>query len=283
MRTFLIAFIFCPLVSLSQDFHFSTKLGISGYQGDLQAKPVSFAGFLGSLGVRYDLTEHFSLRSYLTLTSLSADDKKGTTSMRDRNLNFKTKLFDFEAGIQYSLFDMNNVWWTPYAFAGVGLFHFNPFTNDADGNKTFLQPLSTEGQGFIDGKPNYKLTQFSIPMGIGAERMLNEDMRVGLEIGYRKIFTDYLDDVSDSYVDQNALLSARGQTAVDLAYRGDEIHVGSSYPAAGTNRGNPKNKDGYFYIGATFTVRFWFDKYKQIAGLPSSGKSKKVGCPATRY
>lgn len=276
--------ILAPAVAMSQNFHFSARLGAAGYQGDLKAKTVSLSqsSFMGALGVRYDLSEHLSLRTFFTFTSLRADDKKGTASMQNRNLNFKTKIIDWEGGVQYSFFDLNNVWWTPYVFAGIGVYHFNPYTHDLDGNKTFLRPLSTEGQGFITGKSNYALTQFSIPLGIGAERMLNEDMRVGLEMGYRKLFTDHLDDVSTSYVDEALLLNARGETAVDLAYRGDEHHNGT-YPLAGTERGNPKYKDGYFYVGLTFTLRFYFDKYKQIAGLPSSGKQKKVGCPATRY
>jgi hypothetical protein len=108
----------------------------------------------------------------------------------------------------------------------------------------------------------------------------NEDMRLGLEFGYRKTFTDYIDDVSTSYVDQTSLLNARGQTAVDLAWRCDE-KSGGSYPAAGTVRGNSKNKDGYYYVALTYTLRFFFDKYKQIVGLPSV-KPKKLGCPESR-
>ena len=131
------------------------------------------------------------------------------------------------------------------------------------------------------GVKNYKLMQFSIPFGFGAEYSLNEDMRLGIEFGYRKTFTDYIDDVSTVYVDQTSLLNARGQTAVDLAWRGDE-KGGSPYPAGGTTRGNSKNKDGYYYVAITYTVRYFFDKYKQIVGLPSVRKPKRVGCPASR-
>jgi hypothetical protein len=55
-----------------------------------------------------------------------------------------------------------------------------------------------------------------------------------------------------------------------------------SYPAAGTPRGNNNQKDGYYYIAITYTVRYFFDRYKQIVGLPSGKKEKRVGCPATR-
>lgn len=284
MKKLLLITCLLPFLAIAQNFHFATRLGLANYQGDLKKSSVSLsqAKLLFSLGVRYDLSEHIMARSYLTLSGLTADDKKGTNVMKQRNLNFHSKIFDWEISGQYSFFSLNEKWWTPYIYAGVGLFHFNPSTKDANGNKTFLKPLSTEGQGFMPGIKEYKLWQLNIPFGIGAEYSLNEDMRVGLEMGYRKLFTDHLDDVSDNYVDQSRLLTARGQTAVDLAYRGDEVGAGS-YPSPGINRGSSKNKDGYYYIAVTYTLRYFFDKYKQIAGLPSSGRSKKVGCPATRY
>jgi hypothetical protein len=202
--------------------------------------------------------------------------------MQQRNLNFTSKIVDWELTGQYHLFSFNEKWWSPYVFAGIGLFHFNPYTNDSAGVKTLLKPLSTEGQGFIPGARNYGLWQFSIPFGFGAEYSLDEDTRVGLEFGYRKIFTDYLDDVSRDYVDESALLAARGQKAVDLAWRGDEKN-GGSYPAGGITRGNPKLKDAYYYISITFSRRLVLDQYKEIAGMPSGKKGKKSGCPATRY
>jgi hypothetical protein len=125
------------------------------------------------------------------------------------------------------------------------------------------------------------LTQLSIPLGFGALYALNEDIRVGLELGYRKTFTDYLDDVSGEYYDEAALFAAKGQIAADVAYRGDEVG-GPPYPAAKTPRGSAKYKDGYYYAAITITVRSFIDQYKRIAGLPSYKKDKKVGCPANR-
>jgi len=284
MKKLLYLFCSLPFFANSQNFHFSARIGVAGYQGDLKANAISLSQnkFMGSIGARYDLTEHISARSYITLTSLQADDKKGTETMKLRNLNFKTKLLDWELTGQYNFFSLNNRWWTPYAFAGIGLFHFNPYTTDASGNKVLLQPLSTEGEGFITGVKEYKRTQFSIPLGFGADYALNEDMRLGLEFGYRWIFTDQLDDVSGNYVDETALRNARGQTAVDLAWRGDEKGA-APYPAAGTTRGNDKFNDGYYYVAVTYTVRLVFNQYKEIAGLAGGKKQKKSGCPATRY
>jgi len=283
MKGLVLAFCFLPFISIAQNFYFSGRLGLAGYQGDLKAKAITLSQTkpMFSIGARYDLSEHIAARSYITLASLTGDDKKGNAIMQQRNLNFKSKLFDWEMTAQYSLFSLNDRWWTPYVFAGIGVFHFNPYTKDSADHKTFLKPLSTEGEGFMTGVDNYKLMQFSVPLGLGAEYSLNEDMRLGLEFGYRKTFTDYIDDVSTVYVDENALLNARGQTAVDLAWRGDE-KGGAPYPAAGYPRGNSSHKDGYYYVALTFTVRYFFDQYKQIVGLPSVRKPKRVGCPASR-
>jgi len=283
MKKLFFVLFYSPFFVAAQNFHFAARLGLAGYQGDLKANSITLSQskFMGSLGAHYDLSEHFTARSYLTLASLGADDKKGTAAMQERNLNFKTKLFEWELAAQYNLFSLNNRWWTPFVFAGIGIYHFNPYTKDTADNKYFLKPLSTEGQGFVQGADNYKLTGFSIPLGFGATYSLNEDMRLGIEFGYRKIFNDYLDDVSGSYVDQAALLSAKGQTAVDLAWRGDELKP-NPYPAGGTIRGNTKERDGYYFIAVTYTVRYFFDKYKEIVGIPSGRKEKRVGCPATR-
>lgn len=284
MKKLLLLSWFLPLLATAQNFHFSARLGTAGYQGDLTRSSFSLSGLrlMGSLGARYDLTERIAVRSHLTLTGVKADDKKGSPGMQARNLNFKSGIFEWEAAVQYSFLNPNESWWIPYAYAGIGFFRFKPTTKDENGNKVSLQPLGTEGQGVLTGVKKYSLTQFCIPFGFGIERSLNEDMRVGLEMGYRFLLTDYLDDVSGNYVDEAVLLGAKGQQAVDLAYRGDEVGAGP-YPVGGTARGSAKSKDGYYYIALTYTVRYFFDKYKQIAGLPAYKNNKKAGCPATRY
>jgi hypothetical protein len=283
MKHLLAIILFLPCTVFSQNFHFSGRLGVAGYNGDLKAHSITLSQthILGSIGMQYDLSEHIAARSYLTFTGLRGDDKKGTVSMQERNLNFKTKLFEWEVSAQYNIFSLNDKWWTPYVFAGIGIYHYNPYTKDTAGNQVFLKPLSTEGEGFIAGVNDYKLTGVSIPIGVGFSYALNEDMRLGLEFGYRKTFTDYLDDVSTNYVDKSALLTARGQTAVDLAWRGDEYN-GAPYPVGGRERGHANQQDGYYFIALTYTVRYFFDKYKQIVGLPGGRKEKRVGCPANR-
>jgi hypothetical protein len=284
MKNLFLSILFLPLLAASQDFHFSSRIGMMGYSGDLKKNAFSFSQskLMLSLGARYDLTEHIMARSYITYGAVKASDKKGEGFMLQRNLDFSSKILDWELGAQYNILNLNEHWWTPYVFAGVGLYHFKPYTTDIADNKTFLKPLSTEGQGFATGVPDYKLTQFNIPLGFGVDYLLGEDHRIGLEFSYRKLFTDHLDDVSNRYVNEADLLNARGGTAVELAYRGDEVGR-PQYPTGGTVRGNPESKDGYYYIAFTYTFRFWFNKYKETSGIPGGKKDRKVGCPSSGY
>ena len=284
MKKLLLLLCFVPLMRFSQNLFVSLRAGLSNYQGDLQDKGFTFkkSKFIGSLGVRHDLSEHITLRSYLSFTKLSGDDKLSKSSFaRARNLNFTSSLQELEVSAQYNIFSLNDKWWTPYVFAGIGIFHYKPYST-YNGNKVFLQPLSTEGQGVVSGVKSYKLTQFTIPFGVGAEYALNEDIRIGLEFGYRKTFTDYIDDASNRYVDYTTLLNAKGQTAVDLAYRGDELPGGAPYPTGGTLRANEKKKDAYYFTTLTITFRPFVDQYQRTSGIASMKKKKKVGCPGIR-
>lgn len=141
----------------------------------------------------------------------------------------------------------------PYIFAGIGLFHFDPYTYDSDNKKTFLRPLSTEGQGLAayPQKKTYSLTQFCMPFGAGWKVNFHERWDIIYEIGYRVLFTDYLDDVSTTYIDPQELLAAKGPKAVELAYRAKPPFS----QGEGDQRGNPGVKDWYFFSGVKLLIR----------------------------
>lgn len=239
----------------AQRFSLDLYAGATNYQGDLQDKRYTFdqAHFAGGLGLSYVLNDHFSARTAFFLGKLSADDKYGRNW--ERNLNFSTTLTELQLGIEYYLKPLAYHSFSPYVFAGVALYHYNPYTFDATGTKYFLKPLSTEGQGFIDGKDNYSLTGFSIPFGGGLKLALSGNIKVGIELTLRKTFTDYLDDVSTTYADPVLLGANRGPKAVELAFRGDELKPPGTYPADGSTRGGADLKDWYYFTGITVSFR----------------------------
>jgi hypothetical protein len=248
-----------PCIVHAQKFHVDLFGGFSNYQGDLQEKRFTTAQAKRAVGVglRYDLSNHFSVRTNLTYAAIGANDKYNALSdLRARNLNFTTKITEGNVLLDYNILNLNYHKLTPYVFGGVAVFHFNPYTNDSLGNKTYLRPLSTEGEGLAayPNRKEYQLTQFAIPFGAGIRWKFTENIILSYEFGLRKTFTDYLDDVSTTYIDQNALAAAKGATAVELAYRGDELKNGSTYPAEGTIRGGSKYKDWYYFSGVTISI-----------------------------
>lgn len=259
----------------AQDFHLTLFGGISNYNGDLQSKRFTFqqAGPAFGVGALYEITDKLYLRANVTFGKVMGNDTK-SLSYKARNLSFSSPVTDIHLGLEYDLLNLYENSLTPFVFAGVSAFHFNPSTIDSAGRKIFLQPLGTEGQGFIQGRSKYNLTQLSLPFGGGLKLALSENVRVRFEVGLRKTFTDYLDDVSSTYADQTLLLANNGQRAVDLAYRGDELKgTGTTYPAAGVQRGNPKTKDWYYFTGLGISFRL-------APKFESNGKNK-TGCPAS--
>jgi len=272
----------------SQKLHLNLFAGIANYKGDLQYNPNSGKQFTlrqpkmaVGLGAEYEITDKIFLRGGLTIGKITADDKKGRDSSQlPRNLNFTSSITDGMLGVGYYITNPNTHFINPYVFAGIAYYHFNPYTYDTSNRneKIYLKPLSTEGQGFVAGKEDYKLSQFSIPFGGGLKFSLTDNFRVGIEVSMRKTFNDYLDDVSGSYVDEALLLTNRGPQAVELAYRGDELKTGSTtYPAGGSSRGTTITSDWYYFTGLTLSYRLG----NGSGGGEGGGKKNKLGCPTS--
>jgi len=281
MRKLIVLLLFVPLFAVAQSpLQLTVFAGASNYQGDLQPKRFTLAqsNLAVGLGLRYELNSNFALRGELRYGHLEANDKNNTGDLQRRNLNFDTKLYEASGLLEYSFNDLSEKAFTPYVFAGLAVYHFNPYTLDSNGVSHWLRPLNTEGQGLAQ-YPNrkvYKLNQFAVPFGFGVRIRANELVNVGFEVGARKLFTDYIDDVSTTYVDQQTLLNARGPLAADLAYRGDELKNGGTYPVGGTVRGGP-HKDWYYFAGVTISFRL-FDLNWSPFERKSSAKYK-AGCP----
>lgn len=190
-----------------------------------------------------------------------------------RNLSFRSPIaegflraeFNF---FPYGLISNTQKLSTPYIFCGVGLFKFNPkakYTEPATGESTWyeLQPLATEGQGTMayPDRQMYQLLEVCMPFGIGYKWRLSRSVHLSVEYGWRKTWTDYLDDVSTTYVGAEVLNpgDGRGMMAVVLADRSGEVEPGYVNPV-GVKRGDDSLKDWYsfFHISLTFSAEVLF-------------------------
>jgi hypothetical protein len=272
------------VVSKGQKLHIGVFGGLAAYNGDLTDKIFPKKVTNGAIGVtaNYEFTDQIFFRAGFTYAIVGGADRFSDKSdLVARNLAFETQVHEFSLVGEYYLFNLYERKLSPYGFLGLALYKFNPYAYDAAKNKVFLKPLSTEGQGIAgySAKP-YKLAQLAIPFGGGIKYAINDNFRVGLELGMRKLFTDYFDDVSGNYAAASDLLAAKGQLSVDMSYRGDEVVSGSpTYPAKGAQRGSPKSKDWYYFTGLHFTFRI----NGNGGGGGGGGRNSKMGCPANVY
>jgi len=234
--------------------------GLACYQGDLTEKSAFFGqpGYAASIGGSCNLSKQLALGLGFSYMKLKADDKNNdNVTLKARNLNFESKVWDINLTLQFSPYTIGK--FTPYIDAGAGLFHFNPTTIDRYGNKQYLEELGTEGQGMANpDNPYYLLTRFQIPFGAGLQYSINTRMALKLDFLFRKIFTDYLDDVSTVYPD-GFLIDKKLPIVKQLTFRGDEIKPGAAYPS-GAQRGN-SDKNDFYYSGQ---VKFVYQLNKNL-------------------
>ena len=154
----------------------------------------------------------------------------------------------------------------PYGVIGVGYFHFNPqgSLTDANGKKTwyYLRPLHTEGEGFPEypERKMYSLSQINIPMGVGLKYYISDRVNVSFEILLRKSFTDYIDDVSTTYIDPNLFNKYLSPHDAAIARQISDkvfaiVNPGLTRNSPGTQRGNPNQNDSYFTTFLKFAIR----------------------------
>jgi hypothetical protein len=277
---FLLGLLLLSITLPAQRLHVGLFGGLSAYNGDLTDRILPKNETKGALGItlNYELTDHWMLRGGFTYASVGGADRYGHDPVLvARNLDFSTRIAEFSAIGEYYFFNLYDHRYSPYIFGGLAIFHYNPYTY-FNGNKVYLKPLSTEGEGlaaYPQRRP-YPLTQPALPFGAGIKLVLSDRVRVGIEVGVRKLFTDYLDDVSTVYADPADLLAAKGQMSVDLSYRGDELPGGSqAYPTKGNTRGGDRYKDTYYFSGIHLTYRLGSSSNLRLWG----GRNRRLDCP----
>ncbi len=225
-------------------------VGISTYAGDLTER--SFEPLESNISVglfyRKPFTKRFSLRANAFWGQISGNDARNSveSGLWQRNLRFETDVFEASAQVEYRPFVLESEFYqfSPYAFAGLGAFYFNPKT-EVNGVKYSLQAYRTEGV-------EYSLFQYCIPFGVGMKVAVNNRGSIGGEVGWRKTFTDHLDDVSTNYPTNIAELAEINSTAFMLSYRGGAVDPEAPLvPSPGSGRGNPERKDWYMFFGLT--------------------------------
>jgi hypothetical protein len=221
-------------------------------------------------------SEWLGIRFALNIGGIEGDDAltraKGgiEESRKARNLNFRSNIQEaFVAAEIYPLvffeYEATDVYHKlrPYAVIGLGVFHFNPKGQDPlTGDWVYLKPLHTEGQGFPEfpDRKNYSLIQLNVPLGFGIKYFISDNTSLSFEIIQRKTFTDYLDDVSKTYIDPAlfyAHLPAAQAALADRIYnKSPERYLGLGF-SPGNKRGTSSNNDAYYSANIKLAFRLF--------------------------
>jgi hypothetical protein len=249
---------------LSHDAELGFTLGVANYFGDINTtSDISRSKIAFGAYYRKQFGSYVAARVGFHYAQLGYSDVRSKNSFQQlRNLSFNTNIWEVAVQGDFNFFKFlpgtAEYRFTPYVSLGVGVFGYNPYAY-LQGKKYFLRPLGTEGQniGFEDRKP-YKSTALSFPIGVGIKYNINSDINFTFEIGHRLTNTDYIDDVSTTYIGQNRFVA--GTPAFLLQDRSYELAPITPLGNEGRQRGFSKQKDQFLFM--EMGISFNFGSYK---------------------
>jgi hypothetical protein len=243
-----------------QKGEFGITVGLAHYFGDLNTRvglnrPKPALGmffrkqFGNYVGVR--LSAHYAQLGYSDIYSKNEYQKT-------RNLSFNSNIWEVALQGDFNFFKFiptdPDYAFTPYITLGVGVFTYDPYAY-SNGEKEFLRPLGTEGQliGYKGRKP-YSTLALCIPIGVGIKYNLSEKINFSFELAHRFTGTDYLDDVSTTYIGASRFTPL--SKAALLQDRSVEIDPDKPLGIEGRQRGWSKQKDQYIIaeVGLTYNI-----------------------------
>ncbi len=232
------------------------SVGASHYFGDLNTNfqlklPGLSAGVMG----RRNFNERIGAKLGFNYANVAGDDALSRNDFEfKRNLNFKSTILEGVFLLEFNflpyLHGSRDNFYTPYLFGGANVFYFNPRTK-YDGKTYDLRSYGTEGQFYGD---EYYSIQGGLAYGAGFKIDLNYYWSLNFDVSMRRLYTDYLDDVSTNYPDMRDLEKIRGKVSVELSDRSLPDAEGIKLGQRNRQRGDSNNADGYgmFSVGLVY-------------------------------
>jgi hypothetical protein len=270
---FVVIFVFTTNIRaqepIVQEGEFGIGIGAGHYFGDLNTRArLNRPKIAAGIFFRKNFGNYIAARIVANYAQLGYSDIYNTQNefMLNRNLSFNTNVWELSLRGDFNFFrflpgdpEFN---FTPYVSLGIGVFSYDPYAY-LEGQKYFLRPLGTEGQGsslYPDRKP-YSSMAICFPIGVGIKYAFNERFNIGLEITHRFTSTDYLDDVSKTYVDPAVFPPLPDGSPSPGALLSDRSYeLGTPIGIKGRQRGVETNKDQF--ITAMIYFSFNLQSYK---------------------
>ena len=270
---------------------FLSDLGSKNFYGSNDMRDIDFKNTRYALGtgISYNYARGFSFGLNAFYTRLSADDGETTWDRSYRNLHVRTDLIEAAFKLEYTVPQNSGLLRGFYINAGSGIAFFTPKA-EVNGIWYDLRSLGTEGQLVDPFQIPYPKFSLIIPFGVGKKFYLPNGITLGIGLSMRKSFTDYLDDVSGSYFDNDLIRAKSGGIA---AYLADPSEGEGGVGTTGGIRGNPKNNDNYFLTGFKIEIPLgmsrggnfntscsfggsWINKNGSLPKIRKGGKKSKI-------
>ena len=247
-----------------QEGEFGITAGLAHYFGDLNNRTrinrpkMDIGGFVRKQFGNYTalrLSAHFAKLGYSDIYSKNEYEQR-------RNLSFNTNIFEMALQGDFNFFkfiptDPDHSF-TPYATLGIGFFTYDPYAFYQN-KKVYLRPLHTEGETFYKGRKEYGSMALCFPLGFGVKYAISENINISFEVAHRFTTTDYIDDVSTTYIGADKFPSTAGGKSIAGIMQDRSFEVGPPIGIEGRQRGFSKQKDQYTI--AEFGVSFNITSY----------------------
>lgn len=233
--------------------------GGAGYIGDLnQFNPVKISGISTGIFAKINFDPYWGVGLHYNYGRIKADDRTSRNAVfRDRNLNFHTTLHEIAFIGSFNFIDMyspgSKKRLSPYLFLGIGGVIFNP-KGEFNDSEFELRDYLTEGQTSL-----YRKYAVAIPYGAGVKYKKSENWTIFGQIGYRTVFTDYLDDVSGVYPLTDAVHKSwldRNGNPLNLTDRSEELYGAPGKFNPGDQRGDFRKRDTYLFVNIGISYTF---------------------------
>lgn len=243
--------LFCSNASNAQRFELGLHGGVCNYYGDIAPSvKLNETHGTGGLYARLNLNHSWALRTEFNRYTISGNDENFEFN-KIRNLSFKTNINEAAMILEFNYLKYGpyvlHKKFTSYVYLGISAFNFNP---QAYYNNTWydLSEYKTENVA-------YSKLGVAIPFGIGLKYMLNKKFAFECQMGFRKTYTDYLDDVSTVYPDVQTIFTDVGVIRAVLVDRSIEKFNEPQF-SNGNKRGDPAQKDWFmsFTIGVSMRL-----------------------------
>lgn len=269
------ALLFNPAISFAQNSvvqegEFGVGLGAGHYFGDLNTRAkLNRPKIAAGIFFRKNFGNYVAMRVGASFAQLGYSDVYNTHNefMNRRNLSFNTNVWELALQGDFNFYRFlpgePGLNFTPYITLGVGIFNYDPYAFLGN-EKYYLRPLGTEGQGssLYPDRKQYSAMSVCIPFGVGVKYSLNERFNIGFEVVHRFTNTDYLDDVSKTYVDPSVFPTLPPDNSPSPAFLLSDrsYEIGPPIGIKDRQRGNSQQKDQF--ATALFYVTFNLQSYR---------------------